>query len=94
MLLFIRFLLVGRKKKEGLLPNTPTYMAGVHYPIFPIEPQQPAAAGRGAALAAAACLPVGGRLRLRQPRRTGAQGAQCRDAGELLDRSADVPGRQ
>ena len=44
--------------------------------------------------AAAARLPVGRRLGLRQPRRAGAAGAQRRDAGDLLDRPADVPGRQ
>ena len=44
--------------------------------------------------AAAARLPVGRRLGLHQPRRAGAQGAQRRDARELLHRSADVPGRQ
>ena len=44
--------------------------------------------------AAAARLPVGRRLGLHQPRRAGARGAQRRDAGELLHRPADVPGRQ
>ena len=39
-------------------------------------------------------LPVGRRLGLHQSRRAGAQGARRRDAGELLHRPADVPGRQ
>ena len=37
--------------------------------------------------------PLGGRQRLRQSRRAGAQGARRDDAGVLLDRSARVPGR-
>ena len=41
----------------------------------------------------AARLPVGRRLGLCEPRRAGAQGPRRRDAAELLDRSADVPGR-
>ena len=36
---------------------------------------------------------MGGRLGLCEPCRTGAQGARRRDAGEFLDRSADLPGR-
>ena len=43
--------------------------------------------------AAAARLSMGGRLGLCEPCRTGPQGARRRDAGELLDRSAHVPGR-
>ena len=43
--------------------------------------------------AAAARLSLGGRQRLRQPRRAGAQGARRRDAGVVLDRSAGLPGR-
>jgi fumarylacetoacetate (FAA) hydrolase len=39
----------------------------------------------------AARLSVGRRFGLCQSCRTGAQGPQCRDAGQLLDRSADVP---
>ena len=41
----------------------------------------------------AARLSMGRRLGLRQPRRAGAARARRRDAGELLDRAADVPGR-
>ena len=43
--------------------------------------------------AAAARLPVGRRLGLRQSRRAGAQRARRDDAAGVLDRSADVPGR-
>ena len=43
--------------------------------------------------AAAARLPVGRRLGLRQSRRAGAHGARRGDAAGILDRSADVPGR-
>ena len=43
--------------------------------------------------AAAARLSVGRRQRLRESCGAGAQGARRRDAGVLLDRSADVPGR-
>ena len=43
--------------------------------------------------AVAARLSMGGRLGLRQSRRAGAQGARRGDAGDLLDRSADVSGR-
>ena len=38
-------------------------------------------------------LSMGGRFGLCQSRGTGAQGAQCGNAGEFLDRSADVSGR-
>ena len=44
-------------------------------------------------LAAAARLPMGRRLGLCEPRRARPQGARRRDAGIVLDRSADVPGR-
>ena len=54
--------------------------------------QLPVRADAGAG-AAAARLPLGGRLGLRQPRRARAQGARRRDAAELLDRSAGLPGR-
>ncbi len=43
--------------------------------------------------ALAACLSVGRRLRVRQPRRAGAARARRNDASRVLDRSADVPGR-
>ena len=48
---------------------------------------------RGMRLSPAPRLSVGGRLRLRESRRAGAQGARRRDAAQLLDRPADVPGR-
>ena len=41
----------------------------------------------------AARLSVGRRIGLREPRRAGAPRARGRDARELLDRAADVPGR-
>ena len=43
--------------------------------------------------AAAARVSLGRRLGLRESRRARAQGARRRDAGELLDRSAGLPGR-
>lgn len=43
---------------------------------------------------AAARLPLGRRQRLRQSRRAGAQGPWRRDAGVVLARPADVPGRR
>ena len=42
----------------------------------------------------AAGLPVGGRIGLCEPRGAGPPRPQCRDARELLHRSADVPGWQ
>ena len=48
---------------------------------------------RRATGAAAARLSMGRRLGVRQSRRARAQGARRGDAGELLDRSARVPGR-
>ena len=54
--------------------------------------EHPLPRARGA-LAPAARLPVGGRLGLCEPCRAGAAGAGRGDAGEPLDRSADVPGR-
>ena len=67
-------------------------------PVGGAEPRQdaPCVPVRARAVhgSAAARVPVGRRLRLPQPRGTGAQGARRRDARELLRRPADVPGRQ